>query len=174
MVGMGSFSFSPLLSAASSSDMRLLRGGGRYFTRGGMRLRSRRGRFCVGGCGIRRKKRLVFGRVHSRRSRRIRFNRCFVEITTGGAFRRGARRQDRLFLLDFQMSDLLLDLGLEFVRGPLELVQILPDLACDLRQLLWPEDDESQKEQEDRLGKAHAVHHTAGVGKAAITCETHW
>ena len=66
------------------------------------------------------------------------------------------------------MSDLLLDLGLEFVRSPPELVHVLADLAGDLRQFLWPENDEGQKEQEDRLGKTHAVHHTAGEGKAAM------
>ncbi len=76
------------------------------------------------------------------------------------------------FFLDLQMSDLLLDLRLEFVRGPPEFVQRFAHLAGDLRQLLGPKDDERQEEQEDRLGKTHAVHHTAGAGKAAITAVT--
>jgi len=67
------------------------------------------------------------------------------------------------------MSDLLLDLRLEFVRSPPEFVERFADHAGDLRQLLGPKDDEGQEEQEDRFGKAHALHHTAGAGKAAIT-----
>src|SRR3984957_1696047 len=66
------------------------------------------------------------------------------------------------------MRDFLLDLRLEFVRRPPELVHVLPDLARDLRQLLGPKDHERQNKQEDRLGKAHASHHTAGTGQAAI------
>jgi len=44
------------------------------------------------------------------------------------------------------MSDFLLNLRLELIGGALELVHVLANLACDLRQLLGPEDDEGQKE----------------------------
>jgi len=54
------------------------------------------------------------------------------------------------------VSDFLFNLRLEFVRRPLELIHVLPDLARDLRQLLGPEDHQRQNEQEDRLGKAHS------------------
>src|SRR5579863_579195 len=54
------------------------------------------------------------------------------------------------------MSNFLFDLGLELVRGALELVERLAYLAGNLRQLLGPKDDEGQKEKEDRLGKTHA------------------
>ncbi len=66
------------------------------------------------------------------------------------------------------MSDLLLDLRLELVGGALELVEVFADLAGDLRQLLRPKDDQGQKEQEDRLGEAHAVHHTVPEEGGAI------
>jgi len=70
-------------------------------------------------------------------------------------------RQDRLLpVFHLEMSDLLLDLRFEFVGSPLEFVEILADLAGDFRQLLGPENHEGQKEQEDRLGKAHALHDT--------------
>ena len=51
------------------------------------------------------------------------------------------------------MSDLGFDLGLEFVRGAAKLGEQTSSLASDLRQLLWPEYDQGQNEQEDRLGK---------------------
>jgi len=66
------------------------------------------------------------------------------------------------------VSDLLLDLRLELVGSPLEFIQILADLAGDLRQLLWPENDQGQEEQEDRLGETHAVHHTVPEEGGAI------
>jgi len=69
---------------------------------------------------------------------------------------------------DFQVRNLLFDLRLELIRSSLELVHVLANLARDLRQLLGPEDDQGQQEQEDRLGKAHAIHHTAGKGNAAM------
>ena len=67
-----------------------------------------------------------------------------------------AGRKNRLLVLNFQMGNFLLDLGLEFVRGALEFIQRLAHLAGDLRQLLGPKDDEGQKEEEDRLRKTHA------------------
>src|SRR5262249_4404882 len=76
-------------------------------------------------------------------------------------FHLGAWRQNRLFVvLDLKMGDLLLNLRLELIRGAPELVQILPDLAGNLRQLLGPKDNEGQKEQENCLGETHPVHHT--------------
>ena len=66
------------------------------------------------------------------------------------------------------MSDFLLNLRLELVGSPLEFVQIFADLAGDLRQLLRPEYDQGQEEQEDRLGEAHAVHHTVPEEEGAI------
>src|SRR4029077_6654710 len=49
-----------------------------------------------------------------------------TETAAGRAFDRGAGRQNCLLLvIDVQMSDLLLDLGLEFVGSPPELVHVL-------------------------------------------------
>src|ERR1700729_2678413 len=55
------------------------------------------------------------------------------------------------------MGDLLLDLGAEFVGCAFEFVKIFANQAGDLRQLLGPEDDEGQKEQEDSLAKTHSI-----------------
>ena len=78
------------------------------------------------------------------------------------------RRQNRLPLFDVEVRDLLFDLRLEFVGRTLEFVQVLAHLARDLRQLLRPKDDEGQKEQEDRLRKTHADHHTVLEEHGAI------
>src|SRR6266700_3836799 len=51
-------------------------------------------------------------------------------------------------LLDFKLADLGLDLRFE-------LVERLAHLAGDLRQLLWPEYQQGQNEEEDRLRKIH-------------------
>src|SRR5271169_4897158 len=74
------------------------------------------------------------------------FGRRGRQSPAGGAFRRRGGWKNRLFIFHFQMRDLLLDLRLELVRSALELVHLLPHLACDLRQLLRPKDDERQKE----------------------------
>src|SRR5215471_9266670 len=66
------------------------------------------------------------------------------------------------------MRDLLFDLGLKFVGGAAEFVHPLADLASDLRQLLRSKDNQGQKKQENRLGKTHAIHHTAPAANAAI------
>lgn len=60
-----------------------------------------------------------------------------------------------LFLLYFQMSNLLFDLGFEFIRGATEFGEGLADVTCDLRQLLRPKDDQGENKQEDRLGETH-------------------
>src|ERR1700722_824026 len=169
MVVMGSFSASPPMSAAPISDMRSLRGLGHSFGRCGKRRAGRGAWLSDAGS----EKRFVLGRRESCRGFDDRsfdyrcFNRSGIQIAAGRALRRGTWRENRLFL-DFQMSDFLLDLRLKLVRSALKFVQILPDLARDLRQLLGPEYDKGQHEEEDRLGKAHALHHTAGAGKAAI------
>src|SRR5579872_5675369 len=49
--------------------------------------------------------------------------------------------------LIFQLAYFRLNLGLEFIRGPLELVQRLANLAGDTRQLLGPEQEQSQHKQ---------------------------
>ena len=77
-----------------------------------------------------------------------------------------------MLVFDFEVSDLLLDLRLEFVGGALEFVQVFANLAGDLRQLLGPKDDQGQKEQKDRLGKAHADHDTVPGEKGAMTATT--
>ena len=57
-------------------------------------------------------------------------------------------------LFDIQLRDFGLDLRLEFVRSPLEFIQGPSDLPSDLGQLLWPEQDQGKKEEEDHLWKA--------------------
>src|SRR5579872_1801594 len=75
---------------------------------------------------------------------------------------RGLRgRQDLLMPLHLQLRNLAFDLGFELVRGAAELIQRLSYLARNLRQLLRPKNDQSQKKQEDCLREAHATHHTA-------------
>src|ERR1700730_12695803 len=59
-------------------------------------------------------------------------------------------RQDVLAMLfDIQLRDFGLDLRLEFVRGPFEFIKRPPDLPPYLWQLLWPEQDQGKKEEED-------------------------
>jgi len=74
------------------------------------------------------------------------------------------RGRENPVILDIEVRDLGFNLGLEFIRGPLKFVQRPADLASDLRQLLGPEDDQGQQEDEDHLWKAqvHEIHHTAG------------
>src|SRR5258708_3885831 len=50
-------------------------------------------------------------------------------------------------------GDLCLGLRLEFVGGPLELVQGLSNLPADLRQFFWPKQDESPEKNENHLWK---------------------
>src|SRR5450755_3141094 len=72
-----------------------------------------------------------------------------------GACGRLDRRQDGLaMLLDIQLRDFGLDLRLELVRGPLEFVEGPADLPSDFGQLLWPEQDQGKKEEEDHLWEA--------------------
>src|SRR5438876_8813950 len=80
----------------------------------------------------------------------------------GAGWRFGGR--ENLMILDIEVRDLRFNLSLEFIRGPLEFVERPADLASDLRQLLGPEDDQGQQEDEDHLWKAqvHNFHNTAG------------
>ncbi len=116
------------------------------------------------GCAFRRS-------LHQ--SRRFHMMQFRIRITRapGRPFRRRAGRKNRLFVLDFQVGNFLLDLRLELVRGALEFIQCLAHLPGDLRQLLGPKDDERQKEKEDRLGKTHAPSYCP-PGKAAIRAVT--
>src|ERR1700690_3805825 len=114
MVGMGSFSRSPL-GAAAISGMRLLSGGGRLFAYGGrwglLRTGDMRGkkRFVVrGGYRCQRLSCRNFG-ARLDRGRRI-------QRAAGCAIRNWTGRQNR-WLLHVQMSNLLLDLCFELVRG---------------------------------------------------------
>src|ERR1700758_5420477 len=104
MVGMGSFSLSPLAAAAADSNMRFLRGRGGYVIgriRGGNRLsrnpgfRGRGDRFL--------------------RASRQRRGRLGVQRTAGDAFRSRAGRKNRLLFPDLQVGNFLLDLRLELV-----------------------------------------------------------
>src|SRR6266545_2829575 len=52
-----------------------------------------------------------------------------------------------------KVGDLGLDLRLEFVGGPLELVQSLANLPADLRQFLRPKQNESPEKNENHLWK---------------------
>ena len=70
----------------------------------------------------------------------------------GAGWRFGGR--ENLMILDIEMRDLRFNLGLEFIRGPFEFVERPADLASDLRQLLGPEDDQGQQEDEDHFWKA--------------------
>src|ERR1700674_2098043 len=75
--------------------------------------------------------------------------------------RRLGWRQNLPFILRIQLRNLRRDLGLEFVRGALDLIEHLAHLARDLRQLLGPKNEQRQEKQKYRLRKAHATHHTA-------------
>ena len=68
-------------------------------------------------------------------------------------------------IFDIEVRDLRFNLSLEFIRGPLEFVERPADLASNLRQLLGPEDDQGQQEDEDHLWKTevHEFHNTAGA-----------
>ena len=81
-----------------------------------------------------------------------------------GSGRRFGGRED-LMILDIKMRDFRFNLSFEFIRGPLKFVERLADLASNLRQLLGPEDDQGQQEDEDHLWKAqvHKFHDTAGA-----------
>ena len=57
-------------------------------------------------------------------------------------------------LFDIQLRDFGLDLRFEFVGGPLEFIQGPADLPSDLGQLLWPEQDQGKKEEENHLWEA--------------------
>src|SRR5579859_4709265 len=167
MVGMDSFSSSAGGISVATSGMRFLR------TRGCHALGGMNGLGCpccrlFGGfrccCGR------LFGRTSQARGSlgRRGFALDRIPSPAGGPLDCRSGRQDRRLPVDLQMSDLLLDLRLEIVGGAAELVHELADLAGDLRQLLGPEDNQGQKEQEDRLRETHALHHTAPEGKAAI------
>jgi hypothetical protein len=88
----------------------------------------------------------------------------YSAIRSYGARWRLGGRED-LMIFDIEVRDLGFNLGLEFIRGPLKFVERLADLASDLRQLLGPEDDQGQQEDEDHLWKAqvHNFHNTAGA-----------
>ena len=57
-------------------------------------------------------------------------------------------------IFDVKVRDLRFNLSLEFIRGPLKFVERLADLASNLGQLLGPEDDQGQQEDEDHFWKA--------------------
>ena len=57
-------------------------------------------------------------------------------------------------IFDVKVRDLRFNLSLEFIRGPFKLVERLADLASYLGQLLGPEDDQGQQEDEDHFWKA--------------------
>jgi len=97
-----------------------------------------------------------------------------------GARRRLGRRQGFLqflplslfllcSLLNFELIDFCLDLSFEFVGGAFEFVECLSYLAGDLWQLLGPEDQQGQEEEEDRLRKIHGliIAERVGSGNAA-------
>src|SRR5579872_6846606 len=131
MVCMGSDPDSPPEAAAPKSNMRFLRGRGCYFIG---RDRFARGRRLGGTVRIRcSKKWFVLGRGLQRRCLRDQIlhgadlDRSRIQTSARGAFRGRARRQDGL-LFYLQMSDFLLNLRLEFVRGPAEFVERFADL----------------------------------------------
>lgn len=69
-----------------------------------------------------------------------------------------------LFFFHFELVDLGLDLGLEFVAGALEFVERFPHLAGDFRQLFGPEDQQGQHEDESGIAETHALNHNGAVG----------
>src|SRR5579859_1562980 len=168
MVGMDSFSSFASMGASASSGMRFLRALGCHSFSGMDRF----GRaFCLLLGSFRRRHRWFLGRTRKTR-RRFHGSRLGLDRIQRAAGRTLDRRcgwQDGRLVLHLQMCDLLLNLRLKLVGGAAELVHEFADLAGDLRQLLWPKDDEGQKEQEDRLRETHALHHTAPGGKAAMT-----
>src|SRR5580704_4568962 len=193
MVCIGSAEFSPPVAAAQKLGMRFLRGVSRHLVGGGSRVAQCRRWFAGYGFGSGRKEWLVLNLIAGviiRMIVRIRsglitarsvgtsgigpgslsnvagVNRRGSQSPARSTFRRGgSRRQDRLHFLRLSVVDFVLDLRPELVGSAAELVESLAHLAGDLRQLLGPKDDEGQKEQEDRLGKTHGFHHTAGNGK---------
>ena len=68
-------------------------------------------------------------------------------------------------IFDVQVRDLRFNLSLEFIRGAFKFVERLADLASNFGQLLGPEDDQGQQEDEDHLWKTevHEFHDTAGA-----------
>ena len=65
----------------------------------------------------------------------------------------GDRGRDAV-ALQLQVADLVLELRLELVAGALEFAQRLPYLPADFGQLLGPEDQQGEQENEDHLWKA--------------------
>src|SRR6266852_9078421 len=90
-------------------------------------------------------------------------------LVVSGGYRAHGRlggRQDGLAVgFHVQLRNLRFDLRLELIGGTPELVERPPDLAPDLRQLLGPEDDQGQQEDEKHLWKAqvHGLNDTAGA-----------
>src|ERR1017187_8272728 len=111
MVGIGSFSLSPPADAATNSDMRFLRDGGRYVSGRDDRLSSHGGRLSRGG-GDRV---IGEGRQGRRRFGRTSLARRGPERTASDPLRRRAGRENRLPVLNVQVRNLLLDLRLELV-----------------------------------------------------------
>src|SRR5579862_539968 len=103
-------------------------------------------------------------------------DRNFGGGQAAGSYRACGRlhgRQDALaMLLDIQLRNFGLDLGLEFVRGTLELIQGSADLPSDFGQLLGPEQDQGKQEKEDHLWKAqvHISQDTAGANWRQWKC----
>src|SRR6266849_4193589 len=156
-VGMDSGARSSLGASANASGMGLLGGGGGHGI-GGNGFRRRRlgiGRVGVGNdCCVSRGS--SQGRRFSLRRNAL-AGRVALQAAAHGAYGRIAGWKDRLFGFGFEVGNFLLDLRLELVRGAFEFVQVFTDLAGDLGEFLRPEDDESQKKQEDRLRKTHAL-----------------
>src|SRR5579872_965913 len=174
MVGMVSFSsWSFSIGGVSSSGMRFLRSCGRHSigVRGMNRFGCYRRRLSRGLCC--RLSRLCGsqGGLLIRDGRRRQFRRGGIAIAGNGSAR-GALdrmwRQDGRLLLDLEVRDLLLDLGLKLVGGAAEFVHEFADLAGDLRQFLRPEDDKGQEKEEDRLGKTHRDSSYFFASKAAM------
>src|SRR5579862_1875864 len=97
-------------------------------------------------------------------------SRCLNDRSSGyGADRGLGRGQNFRLRLNFAVDvcDLGIDLGAKFVAGALEFVERLADLSSNLRQLLGPEDNEGQQEDENHLRKTevHGYIITAGRGR---------
>ena len=85
-------------------------------------------------------------------------------IRSYGAGWRFGGGEDLMTIFYIEVRDLRFNLSLEFIRGAFKFVERLADLASNFGQLLGPEDDQGQQEDEDHLWKTevHELHNTAG------------
>ena len=72
--------------------------------------------------------------------------------------RRLTRRRRRFRWLDFAELDLALELAAQLRRGAPRATHPLADLRGDLRQLLRPEHEQADHEQQDELTKTDVEH----------------